>query len=241
MEAKSLKDNNAHLSAQRSHYRFNFEMLRVEQDERAKRLEVEHRISSSNSALLAQRLDHSIHEEQTFRQRHLKAKKRLTELTEDTRRQQLSIEHLKRALATKIDYSSTVTSASHSDPECQSSGGLGVLSDAAGLAQMRERDHPELSQHSRSESLLSPVAFPSSEEARVALPEMTMKKRRVSEDTTVDEDGIEKAREVTTYNKRSAGARRLTFDSSNNRSSDRITPITPRSPRRYRLEPSAMS
>lgn len=205
-----------------------------------KRLEVEHRLSSSNSAILAKRLGKSIDEEQTFRHRHLKAKRRLTELTEDTRRQQLSIEHLKRALATRADYSSRIPSASPSDQECQSTGGLGVLSDAAGLAQLREMDLPEPSHHSHPEALLSPVAFPVSVDTRARCADIAIKKRRQSEETG-EEESIDDGSGIATTYKHSVGGRRLTFNSSNTRSADRITPITPRSPRRHRLEPSAMS
>lgn len=229
------------LEGQKSHYRFNLEMLRAEREESTKRLEVEHDIAASNQALLLHRLLSSYDDKDIVRQRHLKARKKVGELTEDTRRQQLSIEHLKRALlSSKTEYPTPPArpdTASHG--EC----GLEVLSDAAGLAQMRDLDQSQSSTDSihkvQAGSLMSPAAFPVSTGVhKRSLQEPNKKKRKTSQDVGVDQLDAKDQSAIAAGQIRHM-SRRLTFNSSG----QTVTPMTPMSPRprRSKLEPSAMS
>lgn len=233
------------------HYKFNLDMLKAEQAERQMRLEVEEHLRNSNQALLSSQLQRSSVDEETFRQRHLKAKRRVTELTEDTKRQQLSIEHLKRALSSQSDFNTTM---SRPNSAIQEEGGLDVLSDAAGLAQMRERDQESPEGKMSPQSLLSPVAFPPSAEAS-RTPATAPRKRRFSDATlddeeSKDEDGREGADGVDidegqedARRRRQYLRRRLTFSSTAtpvSRPSDQLTPMTPNSVRPRKLAPSGM-
>ena len=114
-------------------------MLKSEQEERMKRHEVEEQIRASERQLLLSKMTYS--DEDLFRQRHRKAKRRLLELAEDNRRQQHSVNHLQRQLKELGG-----TSYNRSD------GGLDVLSDAATQMQQMASLMPRL---------LSPVTFDS--------------------------------------------------------------------------------
>lgn len=225
------------LEGQKSHLRFNFNMLNSEREQMLKRCEVEQDITISNESLLIYRLRTAKDEEQMFRQRHLKAKKRVTELTEDTKRQQLSIDHLKRALSfTRPEYTTPPT---RQDTGSHGEGGLEVLSDAAGLAQLREMTRSdsslETSQKVQSGPLLSPAAFPSGD----SYSEPNSKKKRKSSNGGIfnQQDSTDKAGFVADGQVQNM-SRRLTFNSS----APTVTPMTPKSPRRCpKLEPSAMS
>jgi hypothetical protein len=234
-KVRSLEDDLRESKLQAAHYRFNHEMLLAEQEERSKRSEVEFRILNSSQDLLYHKLSRSEEDERTFRQRHLKAKKRVAELTEDNRRQQLSIDHLKEAMIS----GSTFGLGSHrptSQPQMDS--GLEVLSDAAGMAQKRDLDQSNGKPPSRVQAgqLLSPVAF-----EQVPLPNLptrSMKRRRASGEEAFDNDD-----ELTSPRLQTNGGRRSTFNSSGsiNHLPPSIEPITPKSPKRSKLAPSAMS
>jgi hypothetical protein len=190
----------------------------------------------SSQALLCQKLNRTALDEQIFRNRHIKAKHRVAELTEDTKRQQLSIDHLKQALSSKSELMSSRTRH-----DAQRDGGLDVLSDAAGLAQLRDRDQDQSSGEDslrpQSGPLLSPVAFGAESGARHA--DSVTKRRKLSHDSLALSSTTE-SHETS----RQLPGRRLTFNSSGDttvRSSRRITPITPKSPQREKLQASAMS
>ncbi|CCG83120.1 protein of unknown function [Taphrina deformans PYCC 5710] len=234
---RSLERDYRQSRVEASHHRFNHEMLRSEEAERTKRAEVEHLLMHSSQALLCQKLSQSAADEETFRHRHIKAKRRVAELSEDTKRQQLSIDHLQQALSSKTGFL-----PSHARHARQRDGGLDVLSDAAGLAQLRDRDHDHSSGNEsprpQSGPLLSPVAFGSNSGVRDSEP--VSKRRKLSKDSLLDHVATE-----FDDSSRQLPGRRLTFNSSGDatvRSSRRrITPITPKSPQREKLQASAMS
>lgn len=222
-------------------------MLVMEQEERSRKLEVEHLLYETNQDILFHKLHRSTEDEQVFRNRHLKAKRRVAELSEDTRRQQLSIDHLRRALSSRTD---TESPRSHSDLALQRDGGLEVLSDAAGLAQMRDQSSAASSSGTHHTSILqSPVVFESISQQTTQgqqqrpMPATPKRRRESQEDESREVSGFK------TFDDRvdpaSLPGRHLTFASSQSPvdHNAREMPMTPRSPRRRRskLEPSALS
>lgn len=205
-----------------------------------KRLEVENDLSASNQSILLHKLNTTKDDEQLTRQRHLKAKRRVNELTEDTRRQQLSIDHLKRALSTtRPEYSTPVN---RQDTSGHGEGGLEVLSDAAGLAQIRDMNESgsslESAPASQQAQLLSPDTFPDSTGSQALEgSDLGPKKRRHFShgDNQLQSNDADSLNAIAQMQNMS---RRLTFNSSG----PTVAPMTPKSPRRRsKLEPSAMA
>lgn len=213
-------------------------MEKAEREERSKRQEVEDHIVASEKHLLLNRISQS--DEETFRQRHKRAKRRLMELAEDNKRQQHSMDHLQRQLRDLSRYDDRSTDLL---PGHRADGGLDVLSDAA--IQMRElhESSNESSQRSPSRQLMSPVAFSTTPDMqRLTSPPTRSAKRKVSYGSTITE------LEQETPEKEQRG-RRLTFNSSSTAADSKFGkhqdsgPPTPFSPpqHRRRLAPSAMS
>lgn len=218
---------------QASHHRFNYKMLLAEQEQRTVRAEVEQHLVYSSQELLCQKLNQSINDEQTFRTRHIKAKRRAAELLEDTKRQQLSIEHLKQALSAQRSFSQP---GSAQGADRRRDGGLDVLSDAAGFAQLRDQDQSSGNDSPRPQSgpLLSPVAFESDDGQKTLA--MASKKRKLLHEGTDHFGDVELTHQ--------ALGKRLTFNSSGSamdRPRRQFMPITPKSPNRAKLQASAMS
>lgn len=238
---RSLDTLNRENTVLASHYRFNYQMLLSEQEERAKRQEVDDRLACSTQELLRHKLDRTADEERTFRTRHLKAKKRVAELVEDTKRQQHSIDHLRQALSAHSSFHSPLQRSVVGGPH-HGEGGLDVLSDAAGLARMRELDRADKDEESpraQSGPLLSPAAF--QPELSPRQTGLSSAKKRPARDELRGGDDAEQS----SGSERPPPGRRLTFNSGGHLPSRhyRSVPLTPKSPRRQlpKLEPSALS